>query len=179
MHFIKSLNFKTLKYDLVNKFFYRKTKNIPAIKKIILNFGCKTTDIKRLSSSLLALELITLQKGKLTTINKTNLVLKIRKGNPVGCKVTLKNKQIFYFLEKIFLNIFPNIKNFNGISLIKNINSKAFSYQLNDTLSFNELEEHYQIFNNLSNLSINILTNTVDKEKSVFIFKSLQFPIKV
>lgn len=179
MHFIEHLNFKTLKYDLVNKFFYKKTKSIPAIKKIILNFGSKTTDLKFLSSSLLALELITLNQGKLTTTNKTNVVLKIRKGNPVGCKIILQNKQMFCFLENIFVNIFPNIKNFDGITLNKIIDSKTFSYQLKETLNFNELKKHYHLFNNLPNLNINIITNAKNKKELIFLLKSIQFPIKI
>lgn len=178
MHFIEHLNVKTLKYDLANKFFYKKTKKIPEIKKIILNFGCRTTEIKLLSASLLALELITSKKGKLTTTKRTNVVLKIRKGNPTGCKITLQKKQMFHFLEKIFVNIFPNIKNFTGIKLNKNINIKSFSYQLHDTLNFNELEEHYHLFNKLPNLNITILTNSRNKKELIFILKSIQFPIK-
>ena len=178
MHSIEYFNFKTLKYDLANKFFYKKTKRIPAIKKIILNFGCKTTEIKLLAESLLALELITSNQGKLTTAKKINIILKIRKGNPIGCKVTLQKKQMFNFLEKIFINIFPNIKNFTGIKLNKNIDTKALSYQLCDTLHFDGLEEHYYSFNNLPNLNITILTNVKNKKELMFILKSIQFPIK-
>ena len=178
MHSLEYFNFKMLKYDLANKFYYKKTKKIPTIKKIILNFGCKTTEIKLLAESLLALELITSKKGKLTTAKKINIVLKIRKGNPIGCKVTLQKKQMFNFLEKIFINIFPNIKNFVGITLNKNINAKALSYQICDTLNFDGLEEHYYSFNNLPNLSITILTNVKNKKELLFILKSIQFPIK-
>jgi len=179
MTFLEHLISKTLKYDLTNKFLYKTTKKIPKVKKIILNFGCRTTDIKKLSSSLLALELLTSKKSKLTTTKKQNIALKIRKGNPVGCKVTLQNKQMFTFLEKILINIFPNIKNFNGIKLNKSNNSKTLSFELYDPFSFNELEEHYYLFNILPKLSITILTDSKDKKEFLFIFKSIQFPIKI
>ncbi len=67
MNFLTYFCKKTLNYELLNKFNYKNTKKLPKIKKIVLNFGCKTTDIKHLAASLLALELITCQKGKLTT----------------------------------------------------------------------------------------------------------------
>jgi ribosomal protein L5 len=62
MNFLEHFYLKTLKYDLSNRFLYKNTKELPKLKKIILNFGCKTSDLKQLSASLLALELITNQK---------------------------------------------------------------------------------------------------------------------
>jgi large subunit ribosomal protein L5 len=177
MNFIENFYLNTLKYDLANKFFYKNTKDIPKIKKIILNFGCKTTDIKRLSACLLALELVASKKGMLTTTKKANIILKVRKGNPVGCKLTLRNKPMFSFLDKILNNIFPNTKNFTGIKLKKLTNVKYFSYEFHETFAFKELEEHYYLFNNLPNLSVTLVTNTKKKDELIFILKSLQFPL--
>jgi large subunit ribosomal protein L5 len=56
-----------------------------------------TTGIKGLATSLLAIELITGQKGILTTTKHSNIFLKIRKGNPAGCKVTLRKENMFSF----------------------------------------------------------------------------------
>lgn len=178
MQFLNYFNFKTLKYDLFNKFIYGSTKDLPKVEKIILNFGCKTTEIKRLSASLLALELVTQQKGKLTKAKNSNILLKLRKGNPVGCKVTLRNKQMFRFLERLLVDIFPKIKNFTGLTISKKIKQNIFTYELHDTLSFTELEENYYLFNNLPKLSITIVTRSQRKEELIFILKSLQVPIK-
>jgi large subunit ribosomal protein L5 len=94
MMIFNSFYLKTLKYELCNKFAYKNINEVPKLKKIILNFGCKTADLKHLSASLLALELITSQKGRITTTKSPNLLLKIKKGNPSGCKVTLKKTQM-------------------------------------------------------------------------------------
>jgi large subunit ribosomal protein L5 len=178
MHFIEYFCLKTLKYDLVNKFFYNNTKELPKLKKIILNFGCKSTEIKHLASSLLALELITHQKGTLTTTKHSNIFLKIRKGNPAGCKITLKKNSMFHFLSRTLMELFPKIKDFNGLTLTRKIKKNIFSYELHDTFSFNELEEHYYLFNNLPKLDVTIVTNSKVKEELIFILKSLQFPFK-
>ena len=90
MHFLDYFYTKTLKFDLINKFYYKELKNLPKLKKIVLNFNCRTTNLKTLATHLLALELITNQKSNLTISKRPNLLLKIRKGNPVGCKVILK-----------------------------------------------------------------------------------------
>jgi len=178
MHFLEQFYIKTLKYDLSNKFFYNSTKEIPRLKKIILNFGCKTTEIKQLAASLLALELITQQRGYLTTTKKPNILLKLRKGNPVGCKVTLRKKTMFNFLERILIDIFPKIKNFNGLTLNRELKKNVFTYKLHDTFSFYELEEHYYLFNNLPYLSITFIMKPKHKKEIIFIVKSLQIPFK-
>jgi len=179
MHFIEYLKFKTLKYDLTNKFFYKNTKEIPKVKKIILNFSCKTDDIKQLSASMLFLEIITSKKGKLTISKKSNIILKIKKGNPTGCKIILQKKQLFNFLEKIFIFIFPNLKSFSGIKLNKNFNSKALTFKLLNIFNYNEFKDHYYLFNNLQNLNFIILTTSKSKKELIFILKSIQFPIKL
>jgi large subunit ribosomal protein L5 len=178
MHFIKQFHTKTLKYELINKFIYTNTKEIPKLKKIILNFGCKTTEIKKIAPSLLALELITCQKSKLTNTKCPNITLKLRKGNPVGCKVELRNKKMYYFLETVLSEVFPKIKNFNGLKFNKKATKKALSFKLNDNFVFKTIEEHYYLFSTLPKLDITIITTTKKTKELKFIIKSLQFPTK-
>jgi large subunit ribosomal protein L5 len=176
MHFLKHFYSKTLSYDLINKFFYNNTKKLPRLKKIILNFGGKTTEIKHLAASLLALELITNQKGALTTAKRPNIRLKIRKGNPTGCKVTLRRNYMFDFFFKTLADVFPKIKNFKEIHLTRKMKENIFSYEVHDTFSFPELEEHYYLFNNLPKLHITIVTSCDTKKEFLFLLKSFQFP---
>ena len=110
MQFLEHFNKKTFKYDLINKFLYKNTKKLPKIKKIILNFSCQSTKLKNLASSLLALELITTKKGLLTTSKKANILLKLRKGNPVGCKIVLTSKNYYNFLARFLNEILPKLE---------------------------------------------------------------------
>jgi large subunit ribosomal protein L5 len=178
MHFLTYFYKKILNYELINKFTYKNSKKIPKLKKIILNFGCKTTDIKHLTASLLALELITYQKSKFTTTKYPNIVLKLRKGNPVGCKVELRNKKMYFFLENILMEVFPKIKNFDGLTSHKNFKKNTFSFKFNDNFVFKPIEEHYYLFNTLPKLDVTILTTSKKTIELNFIIKSLQFPIK-
>jgi large subunit ribosomal protein L5 len=175
---LKKFYKKTFKYDLVNKFVYFSNKKLPYIRKIVLNFGCKTSDIKQLISSVLALELIVSQKGILTTIKRSNAFLKVRKGNPVGCKLTLRKDKMHDFLFKIANEIFPKLKNFHGFILVKLLTDNSFSYTLKSTLSFPELEKHYILFNNLTELKVTVVTACLSKNELLLILKTLQLPIK-
>lgn len=176
MHFLEKFYNKTLKYDFINKFVYNKTKNLPQLKKIILNFGCKTADIKQLATSLLAIELIINKKGTLTKTKYSNILLKIRKGNPTGCKATLYNFQLFTFFSVLLIEVFPNLKNFSGFNVTKQLKNSVFSYKLQETFSFLELRTHYYLFNNLPKLNITLITNSKTKEELIFLLTSFQWP---
>jgi large subunit ribosomal protein L5 len=178
MHFINYFSKKTLKFDLINKFYYTNLKKLPQLKKIVLNFSCKTTEIKQLSTHLLALELITGQKGVLSASKHPNLALKIKKGNPSGCKLTLRKSYMINFLSKSFNEILPLIKNFTGINTYKRITKTTLSFVITDTLNFSELNTNYYLFKNLSKLNLSFTTKTSTEKELLFLIKSLQLPLK-
>ena len=178
MKFIYYFNKKTFKYDLINKYLYKNIKELPTLKKIILNFGYKNNDIKNLATGLIALQLISKQRGILTKTKNANALLKIRKGSLVGCKVVLRNQIMLLFLSKFLVEITPKIKNFEGFKLNKET-KKTFSYNLNDILLFDELEKNYYLFNNLPKLNITLVTTDLTTEKEfVFLLNSFKFPLK-
>jgi large subunit ribosomal protein L5 len=172
MNFVKYFYDNILKYDLINKFNYNKTKNLPKLKKIILNFGCKNTKFKNLAASFLALELISYKKSSLTKTKKPNLFLKIRKGNPVGCKVVLRNKQMFDFLTITLNEIFSKEKNLVKINNKNLIKKNFFSFEIYNKFIFNELEKHYYLFNDLEKLDITVVFKV--KEEIFFLIKSFK-----
>merc|ERR1712160_173919 len=108
MFFFEAYVCKIISYDLINTFFYQNLTEIPRLKKITLNFGYQKSNFKHLVSSLLALEFITSRKGKMTTSRHLNVFLKIKKGNPVGCKIILTKSTMFFFPK---INIFYFSKN--------------------------------------------------------------------
>jgi len=179
MNFLNCFYHKTLKFDLINKFYYTNLKKLPKLTKVVLSSNCRTTELKPLATHLLALELVTNQRGKITLSKKPNLVLKIKKGSPTGCKLTLKKSFVLDFLSKNLNEIFPKIKNFKGIIIHKEKTAKACLLVIKTTIGFNELSEHYQLFNNLVSFDLSFITNTETAEEIVFFFKSLQLPIKL
>jgi large subunit ribosomal protein L5 len=177
MHFLEKFYNKTLKQELLNKYIFNSTQSMPKLKKIILNFGCKTADFKHLSSSLLAFELITSQKGFITRTKYPNLLLKIRKGNPTGCKIVLSKRKYYAFFSIIVTEILPKLKNFEGFNSNAQISKNAFSLDLKEIFLFKELENRYYLFNTLSKLNITIITNTDHHDKLRSLLKSLQLPL--
>lgn len=174
MYFLREYEKKTIKKDLLNKFNYKNTKKIPELKKITLNFGHNSTDLKKIASHLLALELITNQRGVVNKTKTANIRLKIRQDQPVGSKVVLLKTNKLKFVHKLINEILPKLKNFNGLIANKNITNNTFSYRIYDTFNFLELEKHYHLFNNLSKLDISLSTTSSTIKETEFLLKSLQ-----
>ena len=164
-----------VKYDLLNKFQYKNIQQLPKLKKITLSLRCKTSDFKQLFSSLIALELITSQKSIINKSKVSNVSFKIRKGNPVGCKLTLRKKNMYNFFTKILLQLLPHSKLINKLSN-KNVKN-SISFEFNKILFFPELENQYQFFNKLLNLHVVIVTSSKSYDELKFLLNSFKFVI--
>lgn len=176
MNYLSYYNKKIIKYDLVNKFLFKKTNDIPSIEKIILSFNLTNKyEIKNLAQSLLAVELISNQKGFITKSSKPNIVLKIKSGSPIGCEVTLNKYKMMNFIHRLTNEILPKNKLFQGLNLKKNNTTTFYSFSILDILSFAELEKNYYLFNNLPKLNITITFCNGSFLAIKFILKSFKF----
>ena len=169
---------KVIVYDLINKFSYNNLKKVPKLKKIVLNFGCKNSEIKNLAAALISLELIASTKNiELTKSKRANLFIKIRKGHPVGCKVILKKNQMYDFFFKLLTEVFPTLKEFKGVFFNQKLQTTSFSFTLNNLISFKELETNFYLFNNLPPLNINLITNTKTETELIYLLNSFKLPL--
>jgi len=165
---------KIIRRDFINKFSYTYVEEVPQLKKIVLNFGCKNSDVKSIASALLSLELITTKKGSLVKSKRANVLLKIRKGNPVGCVVVLKDNVMYNFLFKLLSEVLPNLKFFTGLNLSKKCGKTSFSFTLKDLINFKELEKQFYLFINLPPLNITLITNARTKKELLYLLQSFK-----
>lgn len=176
MNLLENYYKKVIRYDLINKFFYTNIGDIPELKKIILNFGCKSFEIKNIAASLLSLELITTKQGTVTKSKRANILLKVRKGYPVGCMVILTRTKMYRFFFKLLTDVFPNLKDFKGLQVSKNLKNKSFALTLVDLINFKELEKQFYLFTNLPPLNIILVTNTKTRKELVYLLNSFKIP---
>ena len=103
---------------LVKQFSYNTIMEAPRLVKITINEGVgdATQDKKLVEDAAEELSLITGQKAVITIPRKDISNFKLRKGMPVGCKVTLRDVKMYEFLEKLIRVTLPRIRDFNGIS---------------------------------------------------------------
>jgi len=149
---------------------------IPKLKRITLNFGYQKSNFKYLVSSLLALEFISSKKGEITISKHLNVFLKIKKGNPVGCKIILRKNTMYFFYIKLMTSIFSKVKQSQTDRFQLNPKTtKSISFQAKNPLLFTELENQFQFFKNIPRLDITLLTTSTSQKELFFLLKSIKF----
>ena len=178
MNFLKTHFENVIKYDLINKFNYKSLKQIPYLKKIVLNIDCNSNSLVSPVSALVALNLITAQKAVPVRAKDSIISLNIRKGNPVGCKVTLRNIKMYNFFFNVLHQVLTNMKYFEGFYLKKKSSTlKTVDFTISDVFKFKQLEEHYYVFKDLSPLKVSIVTNSNNLNEFIFLLKSFKLPV--
>jgi large subunit ribosomal protein L5 len=169
--------FNNLKYSFINKFKYSSLKNLPKPKKITLTFKTKVPNLKIIATSFLALEFISKKqaRGSFIVARQQNLVLKIKKGNPIGCKIFLSKRKMFKFIEQLIFNVLSLFKNKsnNASNFYKpKLTNNSYSITIKNSTVLPQLGKFYSIFNITDHLTIIINTATKEKKATTFIFKS-------
>lgn len=123
-----------VKKALLEKYNYSSTMQIPALSKIVINIGVgdATTDSKRLEEAVTELGQITGQKPVVTKAKKSIATFKVREGQDIGCKVTLRGIKMWDFLDKLVSIALPRVRDFRGV------NKNAFDGRGNYTLGIKE-----------------------------------------
>ena len=134
MNRLKEKYTKTIVSDLMSKHNYKNVMEVPKLEKIVVNIGCgdATSNSKLLEASMRDLELITGQKPVATKAKKSIAGFKLREGQAIGCKVTLRGENMYNFLDKLISITLPRVRDFRGIS------NKAFDGRGNYTLGLTE-----------------------------------------
>ena len=115
---LKKLYKEVIVDQLVKEFSYNTVMEAPRLVKITINEGVGegTQDKKIVEDAAAELALITGQKAVITTSREDISNFKLRKGMPVGCKVTLRDVKMYEFFEKLIRVTLPRIRDFNGIA---------------------------------------------------------------
>jgi large subunit ribosomal protein L5 len=113
---------------------YKNRLQVPRVTKVVVNVGMGegAEDVKKLEVVAKELEQITGQHAVLTRAKKDISSFKLRKGSPVGCKVTLRKAKMYEFLDRLINVALPSLKDFRGVS------NKAFDKANNYTLGLQE-----------------------------------------
>lgn len=173
---IKNYYQNIISYDLLTKLPCKNIFQVPKIDKISLNIGFKKANIekKKLINILVLLKLITNQKPVVTQSKKNNIFLKIKKNSIIGCKITLRKKNIYFFLEKLIIFILPNINKKIKFNLE---NKNILNFQIKNILNFFELRREFLKFKDIPPIDVSLYINNDDNRK-LFIFLNYFLIIK-
>jgi large subunit ribosomal protein L5 len=120
--------------SLTEEYKYKTIMEVPKIDKIVINMGVgdATTNSKLIEAAVHDLELITGAKPIITKAKKSIAGFKLREGQAIGCKVTLRGEAMYTFLEKLIRVVLPRVRDFRGVS------PKSFDGRGNYTLGITE-----------------------------------------
>ena len=169
---------KEVLQDLMKRFGYGSVMEAPSISKITLNMGLGEAmeDKKVITSAISDMEKIAGQKPVATLSKKSIAGFKVRENWPIGCKVTLRGKKMYEFLDRLITIALPRVRDFRGLS------AKSFDGRGNYSLGFKEQivfpEIEYDKIDALRGLDITITTSAKTDKEAYALLKAFSFPFK-
>ena len=120
--------------ELVKRFGYGNLMAVPRLTKIVVDMGvgAATENKERLDKAAAELALIVGQKPQITKARKSVAAFKVREGQPIGCKVTLRRERMYEFLDRLVGGALPRVRDFRGLS------SRSFDGRGNYTFGVTE-----------------------------------------
>jgi len=177
---IQSYYREIISQDLIYKQNIHNIMQLPSIEKLVINSTSKyfIEDRKNITPTLLGLEMICGQKLKISVAEKSIAGFKIRQGQTIGCKVTLRKDSIYSFLDKLTLVILPRFNNFTALTLESFDKQANYTIGLNDLLLFPELETQFELFENLKGIDISFVMRKKNKYENLLLLTALQIPVQ-
>jgi len=149
---------------------------VPRLEKIVVNIGLgeALTNSKAVDAAVGDLALITGQRAIVTKAKKSIATFKVREGNPVGAKVTLRGDRMWDFLERLTRVALPRIRDFRGVSGKSFDGRGNYTLGLKEQLSFPEVE--FDKIDRLRGLEVTIVTTAKSDEESKRLLALLGMP---
>ena len=178
MSYLKDLYQTEVRKQLKEKFGFKNELEIPKIQKVSLNIAFKTSDADNnfLKYVVDQLTMIAGQKAVLVKAKKSISTFKLREGQYIACKVTLRGDRMYDFLDRLVIVALPRIRDFKGLSG-KNFNQSGhYSFGIKEHTIFPEidLDKAYKMLG----LDVNIVSNAKTIEEAKALLIGLKFPIK-
>jgi len=151
---------------------------VPRVMKVVINVGVgeAISNKKAIENVTKQIEMIAGQKTVITKARKSIAAYKIRKGLPIGVKVTLRGKRMYYFLEKLIYIVLPRLRDFRGISHTSVDQHGNLNIGFTEQTLFPEIE--YDKIDKLRGLEVTVVTSVQDHEKGKKLFEHLGIPFQ-
>lgn len=175
---LKAIYNKQIVPEMVKEMGYKNVMQVPRLKKIVVNMGMGSAlaNPKELEGAVSDLSKISGQKPVITKSRKSIASFKLRKGNAIGCMVTLRGNRMYEFLDRLLNIAIPRIRDFRGLS------EKSFDGKGNYTIGVREQvifpEVDYDSIVSVKGMNITIASSAGNNEEAVALFKKFGFPFR-
>ena len=161
---------------LIERFGYQNPMRVPKLDKIVLNMGVgeATADAKKLQSAISEMTLISGQKPAVCRARKSVANFKLREGMAIGCKVTLRGRRMYEFLDRLVNIALPRVRDFRGLP------AKSFDGRGNYALGIREQiifpEINYDDVDEIRGMDVVICTTAPNDEEARVLLEQFNVP---
>ena len=175
---VSSMYHDTIVPELMKKFGYKTTMQVPRITKITLNMGVgeAVNDKKLVDAAVGDMTKIAGQKPMVTRTRKAIANFKIRENMPIGCMVTLRGERMYDFLDRLVTVAFPRVRDFRGVSGRAFDGRGNYNIGLKEQIIFPEIE--YDKIDRLRGMNISITTTAKSDEEAKALLAGFSFPFR-
>ena len=169
---------EVIRKKLTEQFSYKNHMEVPRLDKIVLNMGVGegVNDRKKVELAAADLTMIAGQKAVITHARKSIATYKLREGQPIGCKVTLRRKRMYEFLDRLVTIALPRVRDFRGL------NPKSFDGRGNYTIGIKEHiifpEIDYDKAESILGMDIVVCTTAKNDDEARALLAAFNFPFR-
>ena len=173
---LKTYYLESIAPELMKKFNYKSSMQIPKLDKIVINVGAgEARDNPKVIQSIIDdITTITGQKAIATTAKKSVANFKVRQGMQVGVKVTLRGERMYEFVDRLFNIALPRVRDFKGINPDGFDGRGNYAMGLKEQLIFPEIE--YEKIDKIRGMDIAFVTTAKNDEEARELLKLLGAP---
>ena len=173
---LKEKYLNEIKDEMQKKFQYKNVMQIPKLDKIVINMGVGEAkeNAKILDTAVKDLETITGQKAVVTRAKNSVANFKLREGQPIGCKVTLRGERMYEFLDRLVNLALPRVRDFRGVNPNAFDGRGNYALGIKEQLIFPEVE--YDKVDKVRGMDIIFVTTAKTDEEARELLKLFNMP---
>ena len=169
---------QAIRGELIKQFGYKNKMQVPVITKVVLNMGIGegVADRKKVDNAAADLSLIAGQKAVITKSRKSIATYKLRDGQAIGCKVTLRKARMYDFIDRLINIALPRIRDFRGLNPKSFDGRGNFSLGIKEHIVFPEIDFDKAV--DIWGLDITVCTSARSDDEARALLTAFNFPFR-
>ena len=175
---LKVLFDEVVRKKLAQEFGYKNTLQVPVVEKIVINMGIGegVADRKKVEAAANDLGLIAGQKAVITKARKSIATFKVRDGQPIGCKVTLRKTRMYEFVDRLINIALPRVRDFRGLSPKSFDGGGNYTIGIKEHIIFPEID--YDKVADVWGMDITVCTSAKTDNEARALLSAFNFPFR-
>ncbi len=165
-----------IRAGLTKKFEYKNPMEVPRLDKVVLNMGVgeAVNDTKKVKSAVADMTLIAGQQALTTFASKSIAGFKVREDMPLGCKVTLRKRRMYEFVDRLINIALPRVRDFRGLNVKSFDGHGNFAMGIKEHIVFPEID--YDKVDQIWGMDIIVCTTANTDEEALALLQAFDFP---